>query len=91
MDVRNCSEVRDRGSKTWLPLSRQLCPDSTLRVLSPRHIAALLEEEEEDFSIPKNRREKVCIVLMSWKNTKCIEFVVQFILNNSALRKGHPK
>lgn len=88
------STPSERIEAIWYEEMSFLSPLSpvSIQCLGSFHsVILLLYTREEDFSVPKNMRKKVCILLMSRRNIKCIKFVMQFVLNNSALQKWHSK
>lgn len=73
--------------KQGLPLIRKLLSVQCLGSFNSVIWLLYIKKKKDDFLIPKTVKEKVCVVLMLRRNTKCITFAMQFILNNSALQK----
>lgn len=95
--IRNCLEMREQQDLSprhglqdtdGFPITSQpsLVPTQALF-----RIVFLLYIREKSFFNTKNMKENICTAQMSRRNTKCIKFVRQFLLNNSTLQKWRPK
>lgn len=70
-----------------LLLLSQLCLNPILASFHSILLLLYLKEGENYLREEEIMMEKVCMVVMSRRNTKCIEFAMQFILNNCAFQK----